>query len=804
LLEKRGVSFPKWTCCLILRSTSAINVNEIEPPGMVGGVTKRGAATIYLNNYLTEKYATFSLDPRVYFQIVLSETGVPIGISHLRLFEENNCLVVMTLSFVNVPLSSQVRIIKTLQSDISAIEHSSRTSDVGFKPVVFSLQPIKRLLISYTPPVASQYTMKTIEISKVENIHKQQDKFTHPGTIDGQNVGGFESDVASAKRLLTYSRNLTPYRRCMEMTSFYLKHHRWIWLFDVTSTFSNLDGDKLPIHDLGYQLIYRSRIQDGFLLISEYPNSLTLYQAFCIKSSKVFGESDHFTSSGDSTMETNDSKLESQTYTIQFILIKDPRKGTVVTEVWMESFSEDLPKDVFSRLLKKMTHQDAFTFSRIYTFDYIYGSIISSFDDSKGSRIIDQRIPRPIFHGKHITSVPIKCDLSVLLQGSEYICSLFKFPNIHVIESNNGPIDLKTVLPPSGSIGQSLEPIKERSSESRVQSPPSDSKHQRENQDSSVESYAGSCPSQNVGSTATFEFGAQSSSSLPNNRNYMYLHSFSDLKEPGFEQFFLSADGKTRSKLLMCLFFNKSLFYLMDGEVPITSQIRISSDPMHIISEILLTESNFSKQILVRNLNDCKCFFKILDASTLLLVLVPSVHWLVMEESESITGITSNDHQLMDVQFIQFLSCCLFICKRPQSDLSPATKLNSPISEMRNQSNGIAHSYFFNEYKQNGDVILNGVIGNDTNPVSKTSIKINKNESPYESDETLSQEWALIKEIYTYPFVQTIYAELLQGNQPYPEDLRQAFSLCREDVIEIDLTEFLNVRALISKRKNLR
>ncbi|KAI8852616.1 hypothetical protein BC829DRAFT_55246 [Chytridium lagenaria] len=169
----------------------------------------------------------------------------------------------------------------------------------------------------------------------------------------------------------------------------YLRSRRWVWLADIPYK-EDIDrsvglGSPPPPHELAFDIICRARLEEGFLLVSQRPFCVTFYKEYVVpRRLKMSSRSNRSIR----ILEAEAAPSRDMVCAVQFIVMIDMARRTVVTELWAEPIcngpmdstldendSTDV-KELFTELHGEISDdvelRDRKLFERLHTFDRVY------------------------------------------------------------------------------------------------------------------------------------------------------------------------------------------------------------------------------------------------------------------------------------------------------------------------------------------------------------------------------------------------------------------------------------------------
>ncbi|KAJ3156501.1 KICSTOR complex protein szt2 [Geranomyces variabilis] len=211
-------------------------------------------------------------------------------------------------------------------------------------------------------------------------------------------------------------------------------------------------------------------------------------------------------------------------------------------------------------------------------------------------------------------------------------------------------------------------------------------------------------------------------------------------------------------------------------------------------------QSQASQRVLSTALADSKCYVKVRDADSFLLVFAPIYPSPLSSTLQTVS-------ETAEPAAFGFLTLTVVECMRPRL---PPTGIPitgalpfRPISQdvPRMASVRVCQS---STALNDGMPLLEGAASGlddlDLNSFEVDALQPDK--SPQRLSQFAQDFIAMMKEGFGSAFTKSVYAALLQGFDVDPLDLDKAIGACVETSIDIDLTNYLNVRLLMAKSES--
>ncbi|KAJ3035807.1 hypothetical protein HDV00_003388 [Rhizophlyctis rosea] len=361
IITARAESFPEWECDVILRSTSGfsgvagVGGGGGRNEGRGGGGGRRQVAMMLLGQWCAG-WSGFAVGRGVWIKFLegggeaVERDGDgngqqrPKGFLLLRLVMENDCVATLKVVFFNASLGERKSVISDIVKGVAGVEHSVRGSAVKFRPLVVVRGEVGKRVVRWV-------------FREGDDEDEEED--------DDESVYGDETSAGRSWKTRRAFRNAEciapPFVRS------FLRQRRWVWLADVDRVPSpsrpsgavsrGIAGGKragekgggtghrrLPLSELVFLVMYRCRLEEGFLLVGEGEGSVTLFKEILVPRSRRLKGKDGSEGDGASTVDEEEVEkkhlrhvADSVSCGVQVCLILDRRTGTVAAEIWCEA-----------------------------------------------------------------------------------------------------------------------------------------------------------------------------------------------------------------------------------------------------------------------------------------------------------------------------------------------------------------------------------------------------------------------------------------------------------------------------------
>ncbi|GES90461.1 KICSTOR complex protein SZT2-like isoform X1 [Rhizophagus clarus] len=503
----------------------------------------------------------------------------------------------------------------------------------------------------------------------------------------------------------------------------YLRHWRWTWMSDIEHYAFLMDYRNIPIRDLAFQRLCQSRLDEGCLLISDIGNKKVFYQELELKGNS------------DISSPVNQNRI----YGVQHHIYMD-YSGEIITELWMEPSQQPLLRDLYESVANKISAIDRQILSQLVTFDQIYYIAKTRVTHRRNSYGLT--LPKP-------SRLPSLFNLPILLRSSGLIIANYNIPSFKSLSKAN------------------LQSVKSSMS----------------------------------GETSSYE-DPRSLESSPyirkgsiSNRNLLYMEatqqkklSLSLPKNPTIEITYIidrasiaSLSPLDRDFALLHLFVEKTLTNYADGEVDtnnIDSKDSILKEITSGLSKTDIFQETSTTITYIKNLRESRCFIKIVDFSSFLLIIIPSFR-VVLDIMKQNRGFQVDNKSC-------FMNIIIFLCKRPQIRSDSINKsLDFSRDPLSFETISLSHKAVTPAKNSLEPRLLSG--------------SFSENFSKSDPLNQATQSTLNITKLYSHGFVKSVYASVLQKHKVTKTDFLKAIDTCMETSVDIDITGYVNVHVKASR-----
>ncbi|CAG8503793.1 2965_t:CDS:10 [Ambispora gerdemannii] len=517
----------------------------------------------------------------------------------------------------------------------------------------------------------------------------------------------------------------------------YLRHYRRAWLTDLDDEVFFKDLRITPIQDLAFQYLCRTRIDEGYILVYEKTDKQIFYREL------QYNENNP-------NLKFGDNGQISKVCGIQYQVFKDSSTGEITTELWMEPTQDIDLKDIYNSISRQIQETDRLKLSHLVTFDQIcYIAIANSKQQqnlhlhSGNTHEKNSQLDKPQF--------PELFDLAALLHTSKFLVANYIIP-------------LFKASPITGSVNSGK--VSPANSDTTIRSSFFDPRSPKILQNPMSTSNHGSPLDSNKNQSSQIE--QQLNLDVYNS----YRNSIAKLN-----------GGADRDFALFHLFLEKAFSKYASGEINTEHE---SCKKDQLLNRIYLALSEFidTNKITLqwtRDLQETKCFVKMIDSSSFILIIIPSLKVIL----DRLHGFFENNQDPF------YLNILLFLCKRPR----PLHGDDNPVNYLH---------YTFENMKMIKPISMGTSFRNSTSNIANYSLDphlfAGGHKNPLSSDEAAKITRGITK-LFAYSFTQSIYSSIIQKRCVDPNDLRKAINTCIEvDTVDIDITGYVNVHVQAARK----
>ncbi|KAJ3070347.1 hypothetical protein HDU98_006628, partial [Podochytrium sp. JEL0797] len=845
-MVNKSTSFDDWDRDVVLRSSNPNRVlaevssaypsgvfnsrpsagGKYNPAGEAQGRSRLPSSLIHIMNFLATQWSSFTVNRTTFVKFYPDEQA-PTGFTMLRLVYETDWLLSMRMSFFNVPVHGRQKMADLVCTELSGLSvpcsytKSDSSSPVAtYTPLKICAKPIRRMLI--------RYRVKSEDVAEALHRVKSEDSSSEPPPISLVDI------VSKAEKSGLTAHLISPVG-----PRSYLRSYRWVWLADVDlaehSSFASSTlfgggtskmegGQAMSILDLALHLLYFARLEEGYLLVSQLQDSVTMYREIVVQ--KPFRLLD---SAGNeirrNSLFENVSSREIACG-VQYIILVDRVQRTIVTELWVEPVIHGtgdpnippLSKDVhvlFQELHEPIAHDvveaDSRLFDSLFTFDRIHNiarsyqastpvviggrksSRVSVMErqsaggvcDAPGTKVMEVSEP-----GRATAIMQTNLSIESVLQNAEFWAMLFSPP---IVTGNSAEESGGTAF--------------ETASEANF-SPLAAFKSEGDLLSRGLASPSGTLDSPRGSISNDLMFHRRSSHFAP--KPPAPVVPVKPVLSIGVNWDMLVASSpQARTRLLLFKFFQDAMNATTDGEVKFklisataatatrrklsksTSEMYepdvlyssgVDGNLLERIHEIL-AKSYAALEVLVPRFEESVCFVKLRRFDEFYLTFVPKV-------------VPVADLYKGEAMAVTVVRCRR---KRVSSNVSGRERL-APVGFDRCVTGQNTNKFNWELLKKEGESWSDGVVvlKGDTG-----SVVVQKKPAE-EEDDAASAEYVdnfmtSVGAAFANAHCKSVYAGLLQNLEMSAEDVEKALASCVEIAVDVDLTSYLNVLTLRHK-----
>ncbi|KAI7903406.1 uncharacterized protein BX663DRAFT_433900 [Cokeromyces recurvatus] len=539
----------------------------------------------------------------------------------------------------------------------------------------------------------------------------------------------------------------------------YLKRMTWLWQTNNYQDGYHRENKMMPIHDLAFQFLCQARLDQGYQLVSPRPDSTHFYQEI--------------------ELPGHENK-EVSLCALQYFIWKDSTTGKITTELWMEP-NGSFDFDQYEYVKKWTFEHDKKTISQLVTFDQIHAvgrsKSISDFKTKKKETMYIK--PEAPDEDTTLISLPQLLDIASVLRSNMFVIASFRPPQYRMtllpqLQQHNQQIKLKTLVTPT------IEDITSPTTRSK-----------RNLTHSKAQRYLRRHENTTLPTDSSF---------TPTDSHPPKLFSFRpDTLLNKNKTIIAKLDTILQNYVLLHYFVERSLDYISSGEI-LMSHHDVGTAFWQELCDALKTatqDGRVSSTGLIPDLRKTRCFVKIFDPRSFIIILFPSLEsvstgLLKLQQDEKLNSISK-------VERCHFLDIFMFECVRQK-----------PMKPIKNSL------LFGNSVEESNRIRIEHAIEN-ANKISIRPVDYLIHESDglgvmlrpelfegqYQSCQIGAQLTDRVLRVaqdvtrfYSRSFLKSFYTCLLRGFMVEDKDLNKALEVCNESLMEIDITEFVNIMVM--------
>ncbi|KAI8639359.1 hypothetical protein BD408DRAFT_350065 [Parasitella parasitica] len=556
----------------------------------------------------------------------------------------------------------------------------------------------------------------------------------------------------------------------------YLKHMTWTWQTDNYQDAYHRENKMMPIHDLAFQFLCQARLDQGYQLVSPRPDSTQFYQEITLPSCEG---------------------TELTLCAIQYFVWKDSANGKITTELWMEP-SGSFDFDQYD-LVKRWTFEpDRKTMSQLVTFDQIHAIGKSKgIGDFKGKKKGNSHTTTDMpADDTAVMLLPQLFDVASVLRSNKFIVASFQAPQYKmVLLPCSRQKELKKTLTTHYDTDHQQQDFSDHSGSTTplIRTPKVIGKahrYLRRHVNVSIPTDASSVISN----------GSNLINTTPVIESNQNLFSFRpDLLLNKNKDVITKLDDVLQNYALLHYFVEQSLEYISNGEI-VMSHHDVGAafwQDLHSALQSVTKSDKMSSTGLIPDLRKTRCFVKVFDPRSFVVVLFPSL--------ESVSSgllklqVDNESQSISTVERCRFLDVFMFECVRQK-----------PMNPTKNET------HFSGSLKENNRSRIESIL-HDADKISIRPIDYLVHESDglgvmlrpelFEGEYSCCQPQAQLTDrvlrvaqdvarFYSRSFLKSFYTCLMRGFMVDDDDLGKALEVCNESTMEVDITEFVNTMCM--------
>ncbi|ORX93034.1 hypothetical protein K493DRAFT_302926 [Basidiobolus meristosporus CBS 931.73] len=547
------------------------------------------------------------------------------------------------------------------------------------------------------------------------------------GRTQKEDLEQLENDISSGKALPSEKEIVEEeydYLR-KKIAKCYLRTYHSMWL-SSRDDFLYENEEQPSLQQLAYEYLCKKRITEDFLPISKEASSITFYKEIELPSS---------------------SGALRRTCAVQYVLNINNYNQEVSSELWIEPCEDENIGDHSKVISDTIFQTDKCIIARLVTFDRIQSIDIRQTD-------LTASIVSEIRSSTGDLYVPTFFDVASLLPLSPFLVTGFQVPFCKKMHRDTFALDAL--------FGDTLLPAYTDS-------------HRHEKSWSDNEYVAGGRSKSSPKGYSILSFlDADQSSTEKHSAKYRKSAFWQD--ERFVEKDFAKLTHRERGLALFHHFMEKSIFEHVDGEI-VCSSTEANKGRLffqHIRERLSHKFEDIDKEIyhLAMDISGYRCFVKLQDTLSFMLIGIPSLHVLLREMQKPL----ESDGNTED--YLEYLPIVQLECIRPNISNSFLNigKYNATIDSFESKkSDLIPESIRDTDHIR---IFSGKPIDSPSLGLSDSALKFSRN----------------LNNLYISSFIKSAYASLLQNDTSIPEKLDKAISLCNRSSINIDITDYLNVQ----------
>ncbi|ORE16991.1 hypothetical protein BCV71DRAFT_270631 [Rhizopus microsporus] len=537
----------------------------------------------------------------------------------------------------------------------------------------------------------------------------------------------------------------------------YLHHITWTWQTNSYDDTYHRNNKMMPIHDLAFQFLCQTRLDQGYQLVSPRPDSTQFYQEITLPAA-----------TGNRTCRC----------AVQYFIWKDSATGKITTELWMEPAGE-FDTSQYDRIKSWAFEPDRRKISELVTFDQIHAvgrsrGIGELREKRKNSQTVDGQEEKD-----NVMLLSQLFDVALVLRSNRFVIASFKSP-VFEKSAHLQQIRLQLMLP------QSSDKIPDGSSTTTANSPAVKNK-------SLIKTHR---YFRRTANSSSADLVAHSSVPLEDQNSLLLKPDPLLLKSA---KTIVKLSSVLQNYSILHYFVERSLEYVSNGEINMANHDLGTSfwNELKTALKKVCDYQKTSSTSLVSDLRKTRCFVKVFDPRSFVIILFPSLECA----SSSLLKLQTDDpsDELVSGPPISYhLDVFMFECTRqkPMKPVKETSTHGTPNlfseEDLTDDLDNVTIQpieYLIHEFDG---------VGRTLRPTFYRGY-FSSCQSNAQLTERVLRVAQDIARSYSKSFFNSLYSCLLKGFLVDDNDLDKVLEVCNESSMEIDITEFVNIMALQDK-----
>ncbi|EIE82896.1 hypothetical protein RO3G_07601 [Rhizopus delemar RA 99-880] len=661
---------------------------------------------------------------------------LPPSFCELRVRHEYGRLITLRLLFFNVECLARNKVKENLV-------HILKTSPLTALPCNMICQRSFSMLLMRD---SKHFSDNSVSSPDIEN--------------QGENVKSLGNQPKNQNRSKSWYLPFATWLTSEHIVHDYLHHTTWSWQTDSHDDTYHKNNRMMPIHDLAFQFLCQTRLDQGYQLVSPRRDSTQFYQEITLPA-------------------TNGKHVA--LCAIQYFVWKDSATGKITTELWIEPAGEfDIGQ--YDRVKKWTFEPDRKKISQLVTFDQVHAIGRSRGIGEFKEKIKTFQTTESDENDSNIFLLPQLFDVSSVLQSNKFVVASFRCPKFEITP---------------------------RSQQNRLQlivsHPDEYEKTNEEGVTSNINTAANTPNIKNKSLTRTQRYLRRSVNHSP--ADFAINLSLSSEEQSLFvirPDSLLSSNVRNiiglnvtlQSYAILHYFVERSLEYISSGEINMSHHNLGTSFWNELRNAIckLSKDQKVTSTSLVTDLRKMRCFVKVFDPRSFVVTLSPNLDSIV-NSLLKLQKDNANDNSLFASDYNKKIDVFMFECIRqkpmkPTKDVVSSRTSNHFLTENiiddTDRVNIKPIEFLIHESDGLGEMLRPELYEGHFSGC-QTNAQV--------SERTLRVAQDIVKH-YSKSFFNSFYASLVRGFTASDDDLSKVLEVCHESNMELDLTEFMNMMAM--------